>query len=732
VDSETIPVLWTPQALGAAACFNRLVTWSNADVYIFLESGSLVGPGWLEALLGALFSDVRNGLAGPSTNRAWNQQCAFPWTSVSDVNIVARNATNRYGPTVESLEPLHSLADFCYAVKREVTLKVGAADEGYGLGPCWEMDYSARAARAGFRAVWARSSFVFRLPCTARRAREEELRFEVSKHRYQDAFCGLRLRGERVGNIYEPHCLGEACQHFAPPELIEVFRPLPPIATELPGSSKLAPKLLCNSTMPLVSCVMPTRDRSTFVRRSVDLFNRQDYPQRELIIIDEDGPWTDALERELREMPRVRYMRAPPGTSIGNKRNFACGVARGAIIAQWDDDDWFGPRRLDSQVRPILFGAADITGLSTPYFRDQERDQWWVCSPALHRQLFEADVHGGTLVFTRRVWQELAKYPDESLAEDAVFLRQALRRGARLQRVEGNGLFVYVRHGRNSWHFNCGSYLQPAGWRQVEPPELSEDDRRFFAEYPGDGQRMSSQPLVSCIMPTADRRNWVPFAIDYFLRQDYTPRELIIVDDGADSVADLLPPDNRIHYLRLSSRQTLGEKRNIGVERSCGDLLLHWDDDDWMADHRISRQVALLLRSEAEVAGMRCMLHHELGRGPDRTWLYQYPADARAWVLGNSLLYSRDFWRQSPFPAISEGEDAAFLSSRPLERLAAFPDRVLDLYVAMVHPANTSPKSLAGQYWTHYRGDVRAILGKDASRYVRPLPNVATEHAVAL
>jgi len=30
-----------------------------------------------------------------------------------------------------------------------------------------------------------------------------------------------------------------------------------------------------------------------------------------------------------------------------------------------------------------------------------------------------------------------------------------------------------------------------------------------------------TQPLISCIMPTADRRGFVPQAIGYFLRQDY-------------------------------------------------------------------------------------------------------------------------------------------------------------------------------------------------------------------
>ena len=63
---------------------------------------------------------------------------------------------------------------------------------------------------------------------------------------------------------------------------------------------------------------------------------------------------------------------------------------------------------------------------------------------------------------------------------------------------------------------------------------------------------MTTTPLVSCVMPTCNRRRFVSQAIWYFLRQDYPSRELVIVDDGEDSIADLVPDDERIHYARLA------------------------------------------------------------------------------------------------------------------------------------------------------------------------------------
>src|SRR6185503_17483634 len=217
-----LPQSGTEEPLGAAACFNRLASNSNAAVVILLESGSLPGPNWLEHLFAALELDPQNGLAGPSTNLAWNEQCAFPnrRDEAETIARAAREATDRFGDDVRTLEPLYSLSDFCYAVRREVIDSLGAADETYGLGPCWEMDYNIRAARAGFRGVWACAAYVHRLGFTARRTREEALRFEASRRHYQDKFCGARLRGEKTS--YRVHCRGDLCSNFAPRELIRI------------------------------------------------------------------------------------------------------------------------------------------------------------------------------------------------------------------------------------------------------------------------------------------------------------------------------------------------------------------------------------------------------------------------------------------------------------------------------------------------------------------------------
>jgi glycosyltransferase involved in cell wall biosynthesis len=222
-----------------------------------------------------------------------------------------------------------------------------------------------------------------------------------------------------------------------------------------------------------------------------------------------------------------------------------------------------------------------------------------------------------------------------------------------------------------------------------------------------------NQPLVSCIMPTADRRRFVPLALQNFLQQDYPNRELVILDDGEDSVADLVPVDSRVHYTRLLQKQTLGAKRNACVKASHGDLIMHWDDDDWAAPHRIRYQVEALLREGAEVCGLRQMLFYDLSTS--QPWLYSYPADQRSWLAGGSLLYTRNFWQRAPFPNVQVGEDARFIWSQNRPKLAVLPD--YRFYVAMIHSCNTSPKICSDRYWSRWPEDPKHIMGDVVDLY---------------
>lgn len=220
-------------------------------------------------------------------------------------------------------------------------------------------------------------------------------------------------------------------------------------------------------------------------------------------------------------------------------------------------------------------------------------------------------------------------------------------------------------------------------------------------------------PLVSCILPTRDRPTFVAWAIHDYLRQTYPNRELVVLDNGDESIAPLVPAHPHIRYLRHPHRDDIGTLRNVACEAARGELIAHWDDDDWNASWRLAYQVAGMQRARADIAGIRTVLFWDFAA--DRVWRYAYPEGGRRWVLGGALLYRREYWRQHPFPAIGEGEDSRFVWSATD---AAFAVQADDrFYVATIHPGNTSPKRTDGDYWSPWAGDLRRVMGDDVDRY---------------
>lgn len=233
---------------------------------------------------------------------------------------------------------------------------------------------------------------------------------------------------------------------------------------------------------------------------------------------------------------------------------------------------------------------------------------------------------------------------------------------------------------------------------------------------------MSEHPLVSCIMPTANRRVFVPWAIDYFMRQDYPEKELVIIDDGTDVVADLVPDDVRVVYQHLQSRHRVGAKRNVACEAARGEIIVHWDDDDWHAPHRLRYQVGELLRADADICGITNSFYYDISSR--RAWHYRYSANQRFWLSGSTLCFRRDFWLEHRFADINVGEDSRFVWSGNPRRMIALADSTF--HVGMIHSSNVSPKQTHGSCWHPFDAEkLLEMLGEDGGRYQSTLARPA-------
>lgn len=199
-----------------------------------------------------------------------------------------------------------------------------------------------------------------------------------------------------------------------------------------------------------------------------------------------------------------------------------------------------------------------------------------------------------------------------------------------------------------------------------------------------------TQPLVTCLCLTRNRPTWLPQAIRCFELQTYANRELLILADG-EEVKHLIPSDPRIRYFRSTAGSVIGEKRNLGVQMAQGEIIAHWDDDDYSAPERLEDQIGRLTGSGKSVTGYRTM------RFTDgfRWWLYGGDAIT---ALGTSLCYRRDWGLDHPFPVVQIGEDNLFVSAaaRAKQLITA---ESLEFMHATIHPGNTSPRKTDSPNW---------------------------------
>jgi len=98
---------------------------------------------------------------------------------------------------------------------------------------------------------------------------------------------------------------------------------------------------------PFVSCLTATYGRYKFLTEAVSCFLAQDYPEKELIILN-NHPVPIVCEYS-----NVLVLNEPYYETLGDCRNRLIGAARGEFIRTWDDDDLYLPFAISQGVENI-------------------------------------------------------------------------------------------------------------------------------------------------------------------------------------------------------------------------------------------------------------------------------------------------------------------------------------------------------------------------------------------
>ncbi len=147
-------------------------------------------------------------------------------------------------------------------------------------------------------------------------------------------------------------------------------------------------------------------------------------------------------------------------------------------------------------------------------------------------------------------------------------------------------------------------------------------------------------------------------------------------------------PDG-VRHIHLDGNPLIGRMRNVGCDAAHGEVIAHFDDDDFSHPGRLTDQ--LLRLEKAQVTGYHSM------RFTDgiKWWLY---SGSSSYALGTSLVYRRSWWAQHHFtePQGNIGEDNTFVekSRRVLTTAPAG-----EMQWATIHSTNTSRRNLDGASW---------------------------------
>ncbi|HKP81863.1 MAG TPA: glycosyltransferase [Pyrinomonadaceae bacterium] len=103
------------------------------------------------------------------------------------------------------------------------------------------------------------------------------------------------------------------------------------------------------------------------------------------------------------------------------------------------------------------------------------------------------------------------------------------------------------------------------------------------------------RPLVTIIIPTFNRLNWIPVCLDSIKAQTYPNIETLVIDDGStDGTVEWLKSQPDYQFAQLHVQPKNGGAsiaRNDGIRRARGDLIAFIDSDDVLLPHHVETAV---------------------------------------------------------------------------------------------------------------------------------------------
>jgi glycosyltransferase involved in cell wall biosynthesis len=644
--------LWQPwRRMGAAR--NRGIAAASGDILAFTDDDCIVDPGWLDAIARAF--DAHPEALG-----------------VQGKTVTDRAAMTPFTRQVEQLEGGQPYRTCNIAYRASIVCELGGFDALLIRGE--DVVMGMRVVERG-PIVFAADAIVCHPPrpkaWADRRAWRTLLESEVHFKRTYPQYAAARsptLSVQKAGHVVSRWVLLPVRRYWrwhwayfrrepwaylrhVPSmvrEKLALFSLLPYFAREWiaphrpvpssPGPRPPEETRGVRGASPLLSVVVPTRNRAALLPGVLAALDRQDYLHYEVIVADDasEDETPEVLEPWKGERRRVVGLVTAGGSYAA--RNMGWEAAQGEIVAFTDDDCLPSPGWLSGLARQFELG--DWTGVqgvtlaepgeATPFTHEIKQTRpgppYRTCNIAYRRAAlakrngFDARLpwYADNLLGLRIGVDRIGFAPDamvyhpprprewrtrrawlERFQADALYREELLTLGnysrAAPVRVLPFALWIVRPIVKQSWRHLSYLARHPARYVRAVRPMVGEKIELLHAlrayqsilsDKPPNGAlpALPSEPLVSVVIVThnageATRKQWALLGgtLEALSRQTWRRHEVIIVAHGEHHNGDALVRQIGVRVVTCGG--TLAEARQAGVEAATGEVVAFTDDD---------------------------------------------------------------------------------------------------------------------------------------------------------
>lgn len=367
-----------------------------------------------------------------------------------------------------------------------------------------------------------------------------------------------------------------------------------------------------------VSVIVTCYNYGRYLKEAVGSVLTQTFTDVEIVIVD-DGSTDNTAEVageiiDANPQARIRAIRQPNSGQPAHTRNRGIREARGEFVLCLDADDMIAPTMIERCVAALKTNPG-VAIAYTDRLDFDGVDQLVKAAPYDAGRLPYENHISYCALFRRKVWDDVGGYRTNVRGcEDWDFWVAAAARG-HFGFYIPEPLFLYRRHDTGLYQHALANFDQKRAQIMVNNalvyrPEDIAWARGVLAGAATQEKRTppksdGTQPLVTVIVPTANRPEFLKDALASLVAQDYANWEAIVVNDGGASVDELCAAaDNRgrIRTIDLRGRSGPAAARNVALRMARGEIICYLDDDDIHLPNHFSTVVQALAQEGADFA----------------------------------------------------------------------------------------------------------------------------------